>query len=496
MTTKQAAAGGATAVGTRRSIRLSIGGEWQDAVSGATFEAINPATGAVIADVAEGAPEDADRAIEAARAATSTLRAMTAWDRSRMLRRVADVMEGRADELARVISEDQGKPLEAEARGEVGFAIEGFREASEHVKWLETAVIPVEDPNKRVFSFRQPRGVYAVITPWNFPLNIPIEYIAPGLAGGNAIVWVPAPTTPVVAGALMECLLEADVPAGAVNLVTGFGPVVGDRIVSSPGTDAIGFTGSTATGHTIAQRAAGKPLLLELGGNGPVIVLDDADMDLAITRAAFSAFWNAGQVCSAAERIIVQEPAHDRVLEGLVGAANAVKLGDPTDAATTMGPLNNHGVATKMDRHLEDSVGKGSTILVGGGRADGHPTDLYYQPTVVDGVSPDSALFDEESFGPVAPIMTVPDDDAAIALADQGSLGLVSAVFTTDLKRAYRYIEALRTGIVVVNDTTNYWELHIPFGGASGKRSGIGRVGGKYALQEMTDLRTAAIDLT
>lgn len=270
------------------------------------------------------------------------------------------MLEVRKEALARALSEDQGKPYHSEALFEISKAADGFRDAAEHVKWLEGATIPVEDPNKRVFSIRQPRGVYAVVTPWNFPINIPVEYLAPGLAAGNAIVWVPAPTTSVCAVRLVECLEEAGVPRGVVNLVTGFGPIVGDAIVTHPDTDAVGFTGSAATGMTIAQRAAGKPLLLEMGGNGPVIVLDDADLDAAMRATASGCFVNAGQVCSSSERILVSERVYDDFAERMTRAAGDVRLGDPLDATTTMGPLNNTDVARKVKRHVEDGVERGA----------------------------------------------------------------------------------------------------------------------------------------
>ena len=478
------------------TLKMYIGGRWVESESGKTFEALNPATGQVIATLPEGTRADARRAIAAANAAKAQIAGMSTWDRSRLCTRIAEVMERRKEELARVLAEDQGKPYHTEALAEIAFAIEGVAATAEQVKWLETAVIPVQDPNKRVFSFRQPRGVYAVVTPWNFPINIPLEYLAPGLAAGNAIVWVPAPTTSVCAVKLMECLEEAGVPAGVVNLVTGPGPIVGDEIVANPGTDAVGFTGSPQTGKQIAQRAAGKPLLLELGGNGPTIILDDADLELAGTATALGCFFNAGQVCSATERILVNRWAHDALAERLVAAAQAVRLGDPFDPRTTMGPLNNRPTAEKMDRHLADGVAKGAVILYGGQRTVGLGSDLFYMPTVVDNITEDSLLNTEETFGPVAPLMTFADYDEALAIANRCSLGLVAAVFTSSLKNAFYFTERLRTGIVNINAHSNYWESHIPFGGVSGTRSGIGRIGGKYSLMEMTDLRTMCVDVS
>ena len=482
--------------GQIKSLKMYIGGRWVGSESEKTFEAYNPATNEVIALVPEGTRNDARQAIVAANEHKHKIAGMSVWDRSRLCRRIADVMEQRKEELARVLTQDQGKPYYREALPEVEFAIHGFQNAAEQIKWLETAVIPVENPSKRVFSFRQPRGVYAVITPWNFPINIPVEYLAPGLAAGNAIVWVPAPTTSVCAVKLMECLAEAGVPAGVVNLVTGPGPVVGDEIVAQPGTNAVGFTGSPQTGDHIARRAAGKPLLLELGGNGPTIVLEDADLELAGTAVASGCFFNAGQVCSATERILVQRRAHGELAERLIAAAQSTRLGDPFDETTTMGPLNNRPTVEKMDRHLADGVEKGAVVLTGGGRAPELGSDLYYAPTVIDNVAPDSLLNNEESFGPVAPLMAFDDYDEALAIATNTNYGLISAVFTGNIKNAFYFAERMRTGIVNINDSSNYWESHIPFGGVSGTQSGLGRLGGKHTLMEMTDLRTICLDIS
>jgi acyl-CoA reductase-like NAD-dependent aldehyde dehydrogenase len=478
-----------------RQLRMYIDGHWVDSESGKTFEAISPATGQVIAILPEGTREDARRAIRAANEAKARIADLSAWERAALCDRIADELERRRDEVARILTEDQGKPFWSEALGEVNAAIAGFREAGEQIKWLETSVIPVETKGKLVFTVRQPRGVYAVVTPWNFPINIPVEYLGAGIAAGNAIVWVPAPTTSACAVALMECMEAAGVPPGVVNLVTGPGPVVGDEIVANPGTDAVGFTGSSATGEKIAQRAAGKPLLLELGGNGPTIVLDDADLDLTVESVASGCFFAAGQVCSSTERILVHERVHDAFVSKMAEAAQRLRLGDPFDRATTLGPLNNEPTAQKVDRHVQDALARGAKVVYGGQRASGFPTGLYYQPTVIDNVTEDSMLNNEETFGPVAPVLTFASYDEALRMANGGALGLTAAVFSEDFRKAMWFAERIATGLVNINESGNYWELHIPFGGGTGKRSGIGRLGGKQTLMEMTVLKSISVDI-
>ncbi len=477
-------------------LQMYINGQWTESESGQYFDACRPATLEVFARLPQGTRKDADRAIRAAHDARKTMARLSVWDRANLLQRIADRMEVRKEELARTLSEDQGKPYHSEALPEVGMAIAGVRETAEYARFLETTVIPVRDGNKRVWSIRQPRGVYAVITPWNFPMLIAVEYLAPGLAMGNTMVWVPAPTTSVCAVKLMECLETAGVPPGAVNLVTGSGPVVGNEIVRHPLTAAIGFTGSPQTGKNIAQEGAGKPMLLELGGNGPTIVLDDADLGRAAKMIAFGCFFNAGQVCSATERIIVSPKVHDALLDGLVEEARKLRMGDPLCLTTTLGPLNNHAVAEKTDRHIQDSVAKGAAILFGGSRAPEFGSQLFYQPTVIDRITPDMQFNQEETFGPVAPVMVGGSEEEILAWANDSSYGLVSSLWTTNLKRVFFFAENLRTGIVNVNETSNYWEPHIPFGGMSGTQSGIGRVGGRHTLEAMSDLKTIVLNLS
>jgi succinate-semialdehyde dehydrogenase/glutarate-semialdehyde dehydrogenase len=407
----------------------------------------------------------------------------------------ADLIEAHRDELGRLLALENGKPLHAEALPEFDEAVENFRWMAEEVKRLETPNLPGADPNKLVMTFRKPNGVYAVISAWNFPIGIPSELLAPGLAGGNACILKPSEHTPLVAVRLVELLCEAGFPDGAVSLVFGDGET-GRELVSHPGVDAIAFVGSHDTGEAIVRAAGLKRTLIEASGNGPQIVLDDALLPAAAEAAVYGASFASGQCCVATERLLVHEAVHDELVELVLAEAAKVRLGDPLDEATTMGPLNNEAVAAKMDAHVADANDRGVDVLLGGARAPGYPTDLYYELTVADRVPSDALMFREESFGPVLPVTTFADDDEALRLANDTDLGLQAAVFTSSLKRAFRFVHGLRAGSIVVNDTTDFWEPHPPFGGASGTRTGWGRIGGKYTLLDMTDLRTAVIDVS
>jgi acyl-CoA reductase-like NAD-dependent aldehyde dehydrogenase len=474
-------------------LRLHIGGDWVEAANGETFESESPATGEVLAVVPEAGREDARRAIVAAERARRTTAALGVRDRARLCEAIAERIEARLEQLARTLSLEQGKPL-SEALGEVEFAAGLYRDAGGYVERLATAVLPSPDPHKRVLTIRQPHGVVAVITPWNYPVGIPSEYLSAALAAGNAVVWKPAPTTSLVASELLECLLEAGVPEGACNLLFG-GKEVGEEIVSNSGTHAVGFTGSFPVGNAVASQAGAKPLLLELGGNGPTIILDDADLELAVEGTAFGCYSNAGQICQSSERILVTPAAHDDVLSGLVRKAESIRLGHPLDDQTTMGPLNNEGVAQKVDEHIADAVAKGAVVVTGGERAEGFPTRLYYRPSVLDQVPPGSLIDDEETFGPVAPLITVRDVDEAIDVANSCRYGLCCSVFTGSLSRAFRAAERLECGVVNVNETAAYWDGRTPFGGYSGKASGVGRLGGAATIESMTQLKSIVLDV-
>src|SRR6266404_1513746 len=347
---------------------MFVDGVWTGAASGETFTALSPSSGEEIGQLPQGSREDAQRAIDAANRAADAWARLTAFDRAAAMYRVADVVEKRRDELAHTLTLDQGKPL-SEAHDEVEELIQYWRNAAEDGKRLEGRLANSSSAGKKVLLFRRPRGVIGVITPWNWPYTMPAELIAPALASGNTVVWTPATTTAVCSVALAECIVEADLPPGVFNLVTGPGSVVGDEIASNPGTHAVAFIGSTETGRKVAEAAAGKAAVLELGGNGPVVVLEDADLDLAAEATVTACFLCAGQSCTAGERLLVQESIREEFVERLAArVASDVLLGDPFDSATTMGPLNNEGVASKMDEHVRDAVDRGARVVAGGSR--------------------------------------------------------------------------------------------------------------------------------
>ncbi|WP_313693473.1 aldehyde dehydrogenase family protein [Halorarum halobium] len=471
---------------------LYIDGEWRDASE--TERARSPATGDTIGSVARGTAEDVAEAVAAAGEAQAELASMTAFERADMVHELAAALDAERDSLARWLSADQGKPL-AEARVELELAAEMYRDAAENVKRAGGETIPAEDPDTRIFTIRQPHGVYGVITPWNYPVTIPSEYLGPGLGVGNAVVWVPAPSTSVISVKLVEAFAGTSLPDGALNLVTGDGPVVGEAVVTDPGTDAVGFTGSPETGDLVARNAGAKPTLLELGGNGPVIVLDDADVERAARTVANGCFTNAGQICTASERILVHEDVHEEFRDLLVAHAADVSLGHPLDESTDMGPLNNRDVAEKMHDHVDDAVAQGADLLHGGSLDDDRPTDLYYEPTVLDGVTPGMLTNERETFGPIAPIITFGEYDEAIRITNDVDLGLSSGVFTETISTMYYFAERLETGLVNVNEGSAHWETHTPVGGHSGTNSGVGRIGGRYTIDEMSQVKNVTVNV-
>ncbi len=474
---------------------MYIDGNWVQSQSGRTVVSYNPATGKPLGEAPEGTRRDAQRAIKAANKNKHKIADLSIWERAQLCNRIADIISTRQEELAKILSEEQGKPYYTEALSEVESASSAFRNSAEQIKWLETSYIPMESKSKLAFTLLRPRGVYGVITPWNFPLGVPsIYYLAPGLAAGNAVVWVPAPSTSICAIKLVECLEEAGLPHGVVNLVTGYGPVVGDEVVAHPMIDAIGFTGSSSTGKIIATRGAGKPLSLELGGSAPCILLEDADIEKASRAIVKGCFTNAGQICTAIERVYVHQSIKKLTIECVLDETRRVRLGDPFNPETTMGPLHSEEGVSKVEKHLKDAIQLGARVIMGGKRADGFASTHYFEPTIVDNIAMNSLLNTEETFGPVASFASFSNEQEAIKMANNNMYGLSASIFTNDISRAFAWADCLNVSLVNINEQSAYWESHTPVGGMSGSMSGIGRTGGRHTILEMSDLKTIVVE--
>ncbi len=477
--------------------KMLIAGQWCDSESAKRFEVKSPSTGEIIGSVPEGTRADVQKAIDAANNVWRDWAKQTPFERAAVLKKATEIVAERRDDLMHTLTLEQGKPLHSEAQDEVNEIIDYLEMTAADVVRLEGAILPSQDPNKRAYVHKVPRGVVGAISPWNWPYMMPAELIIPALATGNAVVWACAPSTPITAIKLAECLSDAGLPEGVLNLVTGEGAVVGDEIAVNPGTHALGFIGSVATGKTVAARAAGKELLLELGGNGPTIILEDADLDKAVNATLAGCFLCSGQSCSAAELILVHENIKEAYLEKLKAAVETqIRLADPFHEATTMGPLQNEKTALKMDEHISDALTKGARVIAGGKRQTNAPTKLYYEATILDNVTSDMKVSQDETFGPIVPIQTISNEEEALEIATKSGFGLSIAVFTQDLKRGLRLSEELRAGTVIINDTTNWFEYHIPFGGGAGTNSGIGRVGGRFGLERFLDTKTVFVDMS
>ena len=472
---------------------MYIDGVWCDSSTKETFKVVSPIDGAVIAEIPVASPEDVERAIQAAARNKNSFRLTSDIERSELCHRISDEILKRKEELARWMTMEQGKPYETESLPEIEESALNFRIAAEDIKRIDGGILFSNDPNKKIMTLREPNGVYAAITPWNFPMVIPVEYVAPGLVTGNTMVMKPACLTPISVILLAECLEAAGVPKGVFNVVTGSGATVGEQMAGHPLVDAIGFTGENVTGKKIASKALLKRMLLEMGGNGPQIVCDDADIAEAAKEAAFGCYMNAGQVCCATERILVQRSIKDQFVAELLKITKDLKVGNPFEQVD-MGPLNSESTAAKVDLHIKDAIDKGAKIVFGGGRIKGMPTDLYYAPTILTEVVPGMLINDEETFGPVAPIIEFDTDEEAVKIANGTPYGLQMAVFTSSLKRLKFYSERLKTGNIAFNASTCYWEAHQPFGGGPGTESGQGRLGGMYTIYDMTHIKTLVVD--
>ncbi len=471
--------------------RAFIGGEWLDADSGATHNVINPATREVLGTVPVMGTSETRRAIAAATAAQPAWAARTAKDRAVILRRWFELLMANQDDLATLMTAEQGKPL-AESKGEIAYAASFIEWFAEEGKRIYGDLIPGHAPDKRILVMRQPVGVVAAITPWNFPLAMITRKAGPALAAGCAFVCKPASQTPYSALAAALLAQRAGVPPGVLNIVTGEASAIGGEMSSNPSVRKLTFTGSTGIGKKLMAQCAGtmKKVSLELGGNAPFIVFADADLDAAVTGAIASKYRNTGQTCVCANRLLVQAEVYEAFTAKLVEAVARLRVGDGLQGVTDQGPLIDDKALAKVEEHLADAVAKGARVVQGGAR---HPLGgTFFEPTVVVDVRADMMIAREETFGPIAPLFRFETEADAIRMSNDTEFGLAAYFYTRDLARSWRVAEALEYGIVGLNTGLISTEV-APFGGI--KESGTGREGSKYGILDYTELKYLCVGL-
>jgi acyl-CoA reductase-like NAD-dependent aldehyde dehydrogenase len=486
----------AVAATESRTFRNYVGGEWVDAASGETFESHSPATGELIGTFPRSGPEDVDRAVDAAKAAYERWRLVPAPKRGEIFYRFGQLLVERKEELAQLMTREMGKVI-AEARGDVQEAIDiSFYMAGEGRR-LFGHTTPSELPDKFNMSVRMPIGVVGAITPWNFPIAIPSWKLVPALVCGNTVVFKPATDTPLLGERFVELLTEAGLPAGVVNVVHGGGGSVGDRLVRHPDVRVITLTGSRETGVAVMRAAADnlKHVHLELGGKNPIIVLDDADLDLAVDGIVWSAFGTSGQRCTAASRVIAQAGVYDALQSRLVAAAERLRLGVGWDEDVDVGPVINRSALEKIHSYTEVGKDEGARLLTGGEVASGDGLDdgFFYRPTVFGDVDAEMRIAQEEIFGPTTALIRVRDFDEAVRVANGVRYGLSSSIFTRDVNKAFRAMRDLVAGITYVNAGTIGAEVHLPFGGTKDTGNGH-REAGQAALDVFTEWKSVYVD--
>ncbi len=462
-----------------------VDGAWIDADDGATAEVRNPSTGEVIAEVAKCGARETERAIEAAERAQTDWAARPAKERSQQLRRLFDLMMANQDDLAAILTAEQGKPL-AEAKGEIAYGAAFIEWFAEEAKRVYGDTVPGPSADKRIVCIKQPVGVVACITPWNFPNAMLTRKIGPALAAGCTVVCKPASATPLSALAIAELADRAGVPPGVVNIVAGRTGEIGDTLTGSPKVRKLTFTGSTETGKALIRACAGtvKRTTMELGGNAPFIVFDDADLDAAVQGAIASKYRNAGQTCVCANRMLVQSRVYEVFAEKLAAAVRELKVGDGFEEGVSIGPLIDVEAANEVLGMVEDATRRGARLVIGGRRAASG--DAFVEPAVLTGVTPEMRVFREEIFGPVAPLIPFDTEEQAIELANDTPFGLASYFYARDLGRVWRVAEGLQYGIVGINAGIISNEM-APFGGM--KESGNGREGSKYGMDDYLEIK-------
>jgi succinate-semialdehyde dehydrogenase/glutarate-semialdehyde dehydrogenase len=473
----------------RAQCRLS--GGWADARGGAVLAVTDPASGERFARVPNMGAAETRRAIEAAERAWKPWRELTAGGRGALLRRWNDLMLENQEDLARIMTAEQGKPL-AESRGEIAYAASFIEWFAEEGRRVYGDVIPPHRPDKRILVLKQPVGVCAAITPWNFPAAMITRKAGAALAAGCTMVVKPAAETPLSALALAVLAERAGIPPGVFNVITGEALPIGEELTSNPIVRKLSFTGSTAVGRLLMRQCAGtlKKLSLELGGNAPFIVFDDADLDAAVEGAMQSKYRNTGQTCVCANRILVQDGVYDAFAERLAAQVAALRVGPGTEEGVSQGPLINSKALEKVEGHIADALAKGARVVTGGGRHALGGT--FFQPTILRNVTPEMQIAGEETFGPVAPLFRFKTEEEAIAMANDTEYGLAAYFYSRDLSRLWRVSEALEYGMVGVN--TGLISTPIaPFGGV--KQSGLGREGSRYGIGEYLELKYVCVGL-
>jgi succinate-semialdehyde dehydrogenase/glutarate-semialdehyde dehydrogenase len=466
-----------------------VGGRWVDADDGATHPVVNPATGKLVGAVPVVRANETRRAIEAAHRALPAWRSKTAKERSNVLRKWFELMMANQDDLALLLTTEQGKPL-AESKGEVAIGAAYVEWFAEEARRVYGDVIPTISNDRRLLVVKQPVGVCAAITPWNFPSSMITRKVSPALAAGCTVVIKPAEATPFSALALAELAHRAGFPPGVLNVVTGDARSIGGEMCSNDTVRKLSFTGSTEVGRLLMKQVAPtvKKLSLELGGNAPFIVFDDADLDAAAEGAIVSKYRNSGQTCVCANRFFVHEKVYDEFAAKLALKVKALKVGAGTDAGVVQGPLINADAVAKVEEHVADATAAGARTLAGGRRHELGGT--FYEPTVLADVTPSMKIFREETFGPVAPLIRFSSDDEVIELANRTEFGLASYFYSRDIGRIFRVAEALEYGMVGVNTGLITTEV-APFGGV--KQSGLGREGSMYGIDEYVEVKYIAL---